>query len=312
MNEENQKLVLGFISGGLAAALFVFVLSYTPTKPLAKSSHILQPNPYLNIILKAKAAYVYKPQTGEVLYSKNSEAQLPLASITKVMSAIITKENLTPDTQITFKENKWRLTDLLNYTLMVSSNEAIQALAAAAATSVELKDPEKQNGNDLNTATYDTGVNNNVLDNPELNPFVEAMNEKARGLHLTQTYFLNEAGLDMSDTQSGAYGSARDVAHLFAYALKTIPESFEATTITDAWFSPEGDTKYPAINTNEAIGEIPGLIAGKTGYTDLAGGNLVVAFDAGMNDSTIAVVLGSTKEGRFTDIEQLVRATLQF
>jgi D-alanyl-D-alanine carboxypeptidase len=47
----------------------------------------------------------------------------------------------------------------------------------------------------------------------------------------------------------------------------------------------------------------------KTGYTDLAGGNLAVVFDAGIGHPVAVVVLGSTKEERFTDVQRLVRAT---
>ena len=62
-------------------------------------------------------------------------------------------------------------------------------------------------------------------------------------------------------------------------------------------------------NTNTSAAAIPGLIGSKTGFTDLAGGNLAVVFDVGLSRPVIAVVLGSTKETRFTDIEQLVNAT---
>ena len=68
---------------------------------------------------------------------------------------------------------------------------------------------------------------------------------------------------------------------------------------------------HTATNTNEVVGSIPGLIASKTGFTDLAGGNLVVAFDAGINRPVIISVLGATKDGRFTDMEMLVNASLR-
>ena len=51
-------------------------------------------------------------------------------------------------------------------------------------------------------------------------------------------------------------------------------------------------------------------IASKTGFTDLAGGNLVIAFDAGLSHPIIISVLGSTQEGRFRDVEKLVTASL--
>jgi D-alanyl-D-alanine carboxypeptidase len=63
---------------------------------------------------------------------------------------------------------------------------------------------------------------------------------------------------------------------------------------------------HDAVNTNYYIDEIPGIIGSKTGYTDLAGGNLVVAFDAGLNRPIIISVLGSTRQERFTDVMKLV------
>jgi len=56
---------------------------------------------------------------------------------------------------------------------------------------------------------------------------------------------------------------------------------------------------------------VPGFIAGKTGYTDLAGGNLVVVFDVEPGQPLIAVALGSTQEGRFSDIRALINAAYQ-
>jgi D-alanyl-D-alanine carboxypeptidase len=71
------------------------------------------------------------------------------------------------------------------------------------------------------------------------------------------------------------------------------------------------EKRYSAENTNVVIDKIPNLIASKTGYTDLAGGNLVIAFDAGLNHPIIISVLGSTEKGRFSDVLQLVQATLK-
>ncbi|MDQ5957741.1 MAG: hypothetical protein QG665_65, partial [Patescibacteria group bacterium] len=52
--------------------------------------------------------------------------------------------------------------------------------------------------------------------------------------------------------------------------------------------------------------------ASKTGYTDSAGGNLVVALDAGLAQPVIVVVLGSSKDGRFTDVLALAKATVTY
>ena len=61
-------------------------------------------------------------------------------------------------------------------------------------------------------------------------------------------------------------------------------------------------------NTNEIVSKIPNLIGSKTGYTDLAGGNLTIAFDLGHNRPIIVTVLGSTRAERFTDVLTLVAA----
>ena len=67
-----------------------------------------------------------------------------------------------------------------------------------------------------------------------------------------------------------------------------------------------------AKNTNIDVEKIPGLLASKTGYTTLAGGNLVVAFDASIGRPIIVVVLGSSQEGRFKDVQSLVNASIKY
>ena len=70
--------------------------------------------------------------------------------------------------------------------------------------------------------------------------------------------------------------------------------------------------RHLTINTNPNSITIPGFIASKTGFTDLAGGNLVMAFDAGVGNPIVIVVLGSSHAGRFTDASALIHATLKY
>ena len=270
--------------------------------------HILPPDKFTDLNLVAKSVYVFKPETGEILYLKNSGAQLPLASIAKVMNAIVVGEYMHPDAVVEIpsraldkfgssgliSKEKWQIGDLANFTMMVSSNDGANALAAA-------------------TAAFMKGTKNENLKEytENVKDFKTVMNNKAKALGLTQTYFLDEAGLDLTDDISGAYGSARDVAYMFDYAIKNASKTMESTTVKDAWFTSLDNINHPAINTDEVINEIPGLIAGKTGYTPLAGGNLVVAFNPGMGDRVVAVVLGSTKKGRFDDMKKIVDAVLE-
>ena len=99
------------------------------------------------------------------------------------------------------------------------------------------------------------------------------------------------------------------MATLFAYAASAQPSLFSGTAqngllLNDAY----GNGRVTASNTNDAQGAIPGLIMGKTGLTDLAGGNLAVVFDVGLAHPMVAVVLGSTESGRFEDVQKLVVA----
>ncbi|HEY5383246.1 MAG TPA: hypothetical protein VIJ88_01685, partial [Candidatus Paceibacterota bacterium] len=135
-------------------------------------------------------------------------------------------------------------------------------------------------------------------------------NRDASQLGLSHTYFLNSTGLDLTADTSGAYGSAYDVARLAAAFLKQYPQYFELSSAPSISVEASGRT-VTANATTLPLQDIPGFIGAKTGYTDLAGGNLVMAYDVDINHPLIAVVLGSTEAGRFTDIRTLVDASRQ-
>ena len=179
---------------------------------------------------------------------------------------------------------KWKTTELAKLTLVSSANDGAHSLATAWVGTEQAFDP--------NSIT-----------------FIDEMNQKAKLLGLSQTYFLNETGLDLSSTTAGAYASANDVARLFYRTLSSYPEIFETTSSRQLILKSENKT-HVIKNTNAGVESIPGIIASKTGYTPIAGGNLVVAIDAGVNHPIVAVVLGSSIEGRFSDMEKLLAATI--
>lgn len=236
--------------------------------------------------LEAKAAVIYDPQTGRILYQKNANQPLPLASLTKLMTAQTVLSLRDPHTPVTVTAadvstegdsglragQTLSLDELLSYGLVSSSNDAVAAAAAS------------------------------------LGPdYLDQMNTEAATLGLTKTYFLNPTGLDQSTTTAGAYGSAYDVARLAAAFFLNHPHYFEKTARANT-LNIE-DSNLAATATAEPLFDIPGLIGGKTGYTDLAGGNLVVAFDLEIGYPVVAAVLGSGHEGRFEDIRTLIEAT---
>jgi D-alanyl-D-alanine carboxypeptidase len=108
---------------------------------------------------------------------------------------------------------------------------------------------------------------------------------------------------------SGGYGSAKDMAKLFQYIIENKPTLLEATQYEKLAIASKSKV-HTADNTNKIVSSIPALIASKTGLTDLSGGNLVIAFDAGLMRPIIISVLGSSEDGRFSDMQKLVEASL--
>jgi D-alanyl-D-alanine carboxypeptidase (penicillin-binding protein 5/6) len=254
-------------------------------------------NPLNEIILNAKAAFVYDVTDQKVLFQKNAEVALPLASLTKIMTAITATEIALPGTVVTIDKNsllqqgdsglldgeRWTLEDLLKYTLVVSSNDGADAVAEALGSHDISADPKSS-----------------------IATFVSYMNVKAKQISLKNTVFLNPTGLDESTLQAGAYGSARDTAFLLLYAITYHSSIFEPTRFSTFKINSIENIPHSGINTNILADKIPNLIAGKTGNSDLAGGNLAVVFDTAAKHRMIIVVLGSTYDGRFTDTSKLI------
>lgn len=260
-------------------------------------------NPFDSVHLEARAAYVYDVRTSKVLYAKNESSRLPLASLTKVMTALVATEIapnystvvVTADAVATDGDSglrvgeHWSLKDLLDFSLTSSSNDGMRAVGLAlGALSSSTQDPQ--------TIEAD---------------FVREMNKKADLVGMKNTYFFNDTGLDETDHRGGAYGSAEDMAKLFAYIIKNHPELMDATQKAEVVRLSQEHTTHIAKNTDPIVNIIPGIKASKTGFTDLAGGNLVIAFDPELGRPIIISVLGSSEQGRFNDMTQLVAASLR-
>ncbi len=269
--------------------------------PVAQEK-VFNTDAFNNLKLEAKAAYVFDLAQNKVIFEKNADTQLPLASVTKLMTALTAVELVPKDSGVTVRKDflsedgdtglladeNWKLSNLLDFSLMVSSNDGARSVASVVGAL------------NLKTTDYDIGRRS----------FISKMNEEASKIGLKQTYFINETGLDEGD-RSGGYGSARDIGNLLKYILINNPELVEATKYKKLEISSE-DKKHEAKNTNIIVSNIPGLLASKTGYTDMAGGNLAVAFDPSIGHPLIVVILGSSERGRFNDTETLVKASLQY
>jgi D-alanyl-D-alanine carboxypeptidase len=252
-------------------------------------------NAFKDTTLQARSAFVWDVSAQRVLFNKNADEQLPLASITKLMTALVTYELLDPEDRVSITHDaiqvegdsgftegeRFSVKDLTDLTLISSSNDGAAALGARA-------------GHEI-----DASANADAI-------FVQAMNVKADELGLTKTYFENSTGLDLTETKAGAYGSARDVAFLMEYVVTHITNAVALTTLDLTTINNVAGEYHTVQNTNTHVEEMDGLIASKTGYTSLSGGNLVVAVNVGLNHPIVAVVLGSSYDGRFTDIVELI------
>lgn len=296
MSKRISLYTIVSISGAiLAVLLLLFFFLYQRHEASAPKTATAFPKPLVlaDNALEAKAAVVYDPATGRIWYAKNADATMPLASLTKLMTAQTVLNTIPTNTLITLSKKDvsvegdagdWNLKagdtmtlgNIIKLGLDASSNHAMSAAAAALGAG-----------------------------------YISDLNKTAGQLGLAHTYFLNSTGLDLSADTSGAYGSASDVAHLAAAFMRDYPDYFELSTSPSVTIPVSADNVSREVTANATalpILDIPGIIGAKTGYTDLAGGNLVVAFDEDINHPLIAVVLGSSETGRFADMRTLIAA----
>lgn len=253
---------------------------------------------FADISLNAEAVAVYEVRSEKFLYRENTEKILPIASITKLMTTLIVHETLEDGVTIEvpkeaveqYGNSGMRTGELISkenlsaYALLSSSNDAAYALAYS--------------------------VGERLIPGEGVSAFIDAMNVKAEELGLTNTKFQNPTGLDISAVEVGAVSSASDVSKLLAYIYSNYPDLLEPTRQEVMYIYNEEGEYHLGENTNILLNKINNIKGGKTGYTDLAGGNLTVIFDSGFNSPVVITALGSTYQGRFTDIEQLYLATL--
>lgn len=239
--------------------------------------------PEPEILAKSAMVINFKNNSwNNILFQKNAEQILPIASLTKLMTAIIALENYNPEEIIKVSKNavettndngglingeELKVKDLLYIMLVESSNDAAQALAE----------------------------NSNRLD---YNTFIDLMNKKAKGLGLIKTQFVEPIGLDPQN-QSTVF----EMAKITEYALKIplLADILKTPAITI--YSIDEKFIHNLVSTNKLFGKIPILIGGKTGYTDEARGCMVTISNIN-NNYLITVILGSSQ--REDDTSRLI------
>ncbi len=251
------------------------------------------------VSITGNSAYVLDIRNNQTLFSYNADKVMPLASITKLMTALLSYEIMDANAPVDVVQRATRQESALGLStndifthrsmaeliLLSSANDGAYALANVAGKLLDTNRPTES--------------------------FVAAMNVRAEELGLSDTNFKNPTGLDISAREAGAVGTAKDVANLLAYIVNNYPHLLTITREEGVRIEASTGGYIDATNTNLHVDRITGLIGSKTGYTDLAGGNLTVAYNAGLDRPIAVVVLGSTRFERFTDVEKLIRATNQ-
>ena len=229
----------------------------------------------------ARAWFVEDPVTGDILASHDSDEQMPIASITKLMTVLVVLDHeklsqvVKVDPRVTRVGQEsiylqagelMTVSDLIKGALIQSANDAADALALSVA--------------------------------PNFPAFAVLMNEKARELGLTHSHFVRPDGLDAP----GEHSTARDVAKLALDAMK-IP--FIRQTVATRTTTISGDR---TLHTwNDVMSILPGVFGVKTGHTNEAGWCQVAALQGQGGVTIYAVILGSPSEAqRDSDLEAML------
>lgn len=239
--------------------------------------------------ISAKSAILVDFNTGKVLYSKNENEPLAMASMTKVMSMLLIMEKI-DDGSLKYDDiveistesssmggsqiflnpgDKYKVIDLLKGVAMASANDAVVALA------------EK---------TYGSKEH-----------FIEAMNKKAESLGLKNTHFVNVHGLD----EEGHYSSAYDMSVMARELLKH-EKILDFTKVYEEYLTKPDGSQIWLVNTNKLVRFYDGVDGLKTGFTQNAG-YCLTATGKKNNLRLISVVMGEESiEKRSSDTVKLL------
>lgn len=232
--------------------------------------------------LSARSVLAFDNATLSILYSSNFDEKLPIASLTKIITALVIADSNKLNRIITVKESDIRVIganmglfdserimaeDLLKAMLVASSNDAAQVLASYYGGSHE--------------------------------QFVRLMNDKAKELGMINSNFSNPTGLDDEKNYSTAQDLFKAVSAFMANQVLS-----EMVKTKEAEIIPIGSAYSHKIKTtNKLMLEDETIIGIKTGYTDQAKGNLIIRSKKG-NADVITIVLGS--ENREEDTKKLL------
>jgi D-alanyl-D-alanine carboxypeptidase len=285
LNQKKDAVVYGKHKGFIDYSSETF---FRPIKkPDAKNPELVVSNA-LSVLINPLA------EQEKVLYEKGADESMPIASMSKLMTAIVALETFGPDKKLKISSDdataitqtggnakalkNATTTDLLYIMLIESNNAAANALA-------------------------------NQLAEGE---FVKLMNKKADGLGLSRTVFYNPSGLDISESKTNL-SSANDLKKIVLYITKNQPLVSQICAISEIDYSINGILFKKLENTNILLAESSDYLWGKTGYTEDANGCIILVLKKpfssptiGENEFVITVIMGADSKGsRFIEARKL-------
>lgn len=235
------------------------------------------------IEISAKAAITTDQTASKIYYQKNIFEKLPVASLTKLMTATIVLETEKPDTTVIISKKAVDQEGEAGK-LIVSEEITIENLLKALLI---------ESSNDAAFALEEYFDSKNI-------DLINLMNQKAIALDLKNTHFVSSSGIE----DDGNYSTAYDFARLVAYSLNN-EQLWNILKLPSARIiSADGSNIRNLTTSNQLLGKIEGLIGGKTGYTLKAKGCLLIVVAVNPDTKIITVVLGS--DDRFGETEKLI------
>ena len=237
-------------------------------------------------------------KNGTVYYARSADEQVKIASITKVMTAILAVENCKMDEKITVS----------NAAATVGNSTAGLLEGDELAVEQALRGLMIPSGNDAAIALAEhVGKKLDPKTKDAVATFVKAMNEQAKKLGCTGTLFENPHGLDFDEWAGDMHSTAHDVALMMQEAMKddTIREVMASK---DPWIEvtgADGSDHSHSMDTHNVLLDQDGNIGGKTGTTDDAGYCFASAYNRDGDEIYTVVLNSSTTDQRFADTATL-------
>lgn len=231
--------------------------------------------------LSANAVLVKDLDTDTILFQKNVNVSLPIASTTKIMTALVAEDFFKPNSILTVEDAARTGGARVGFFAgeQLSYRSALYAMLLNSGNDAAFTIAEN----------YPGGVSE----------FVSAMNKRAQDLYLRNTHFANPAGFD----DPKHFASAADLAKITAEALK-YPQIARVVSTKDTEISSiDKRHTHKLHNLNQLLSSVPGVLGVKTGYTELAKENLVTLVERERH-RILTIVLGS--DDRFGDSAKLI------